>query len=278
MSSIADMQRILEAATEANVNFGSSNPQMFVKSFFDSLPKDDDIYPSDDLDNFSLSDDFSQIPSGSEFFTPNRSEKSGKISCEPPTPTLSLPDSFDGFCGTDGINYQDQLHTLRHIPHAIPNSCKRYFVVRNGYKFASNFVSCFVRCSTYQHSHIQELLSLETRLKRVIAEQNVEHETESRRLRKVHSTSEESHRLEVTGLEDRIQRLSTQLDTESTLRRLSEQRAGQFDKAFEDLKQTKTQVRSFHSQQGAFLTLIVLTARGTSSHCGAPAGGSEFIN
>jgi hypothetical protein len=54
--------------------------------------------------------------------------------------------------------------------------------------------------------------------------------------------------MEVAGLEDRIQRLSAQLDTENTLRRLSEQRASQYDAAFEELKQTKTQVSSFLQQ------------------------------
>lgn len=86
---------------------------------------------------------------------------------------------------------------------------------------------------------------METRLKKVIAEQSSEYENETRRLKKVHITSEESHRLEVAGLEDRIQRLSTQLDSESTLRRLSEQRAGQYDKTHEDLSRTQKQVRFF---------------------------------
>jgi hypothetical protein len=127
MSTITDMQRILKVATEANVNFGSSNPQMFVKSFFDSLPKDDDMFPSDDSDTISISDNFSQIPSGSEFFTPNRSDKYGEVSCEPPTPTLSLPDSFDNYCGT-GFSNQEQLKTSFHVPISNLNSCKRFIL------------------------------------------------------------------------------------------------------------------------------------------------------
>lgn len=109
MSLSSDIQRILEAASEANVNFGTSNPQLFVKSFFDSLPKDDILLEEHDTEGIFEFDNYSQIHSGSEFFTPSRSQKP-KVTSEPPTPTLSLPDSFDGYFGAR--NYQDKNNTI----------------------------------------------------------------------------------------------------------------------------------------------------------------------
>ena len=139
-----DVRRILDVFTEAKISVGSSNPQLFLKSFLDSSFQVESEDFSDDLD-FDLdeedeegknndSDEEDEDLEGGEdedSETPQRRQKGGggrkrgggrrrrsggrkSSNAEPSTPTLSLPDSFNGDLYGDGVGGGSDLRFTAH--------------------------------------------------------------------------------------------------------------------------------------------------------------------
>ena len=75
-----EFRRILDAAAEAKISFGSSTPHLFMKSFLETVPIE---IPDSDEDELSVSMDRDWELSGSFV----KLDQSGV--------QLSLPDSFD---------------------------------------------------------------------------------------------------------------------------------------------------------------------------------------
>lgn len=76
-------------------------------------------------------------------------------------------------------------------------------------------------------------------------EQASAHDADMQRLKKVHASSEDNHRTEVRALEERVQRLSAQVDSETLLRRQSDERAAKYDTTHTALQTTTAQVGTF---------------------------------
>ncbi len=102
---------------------------------------------------------------------------------------------------------------------------------------------CFIRCASQQFTYSKSLSEIHAKHARSRQELLLEHEAELARQRKLYLSAEENHRLEVRALEERARRLTSSLDSESALRRLSEDRAAQCDTATENLRRVTDEVK-----------------------------------
>jgi hypothetical protein len=90
-----EFQRILDAAAEAKISFGSSTPQLFIKSLLNNLPTDMDLSSSaENSPDISIEQDW-EVSLRS--FNPDSAAVRNNDT------SLSLPDSFD-----EAFNRQDE--------------------------------------------------------------------------------------------------------------------------------------------------------------------------
>lgn len=224
MDSQRDFQRILDAAAEAKISFGSSTPQLFIKSLLNTLPTD--------MDLSSSAESSPEVSIDQDWEVSLRSFNPTLTDFKSTGDSLSLPDSFD-----EAYKRQDE-----------------YLRLRPCVKCADT-----VRTASVEVEHMQSQLAEANRVVASTKLINETQEAEIARVNKIAAIAEQNYELEVSALKDRCTRLDNTLRAESALRQQYEEKALKFDKVDEEVRRLRVECseqRATIEKQGSAVTSL----------------------